>query len=810
MGGDARRRRRGRPEGVRRVSDQGASQRRTDSRLSVPRTAGFAALLGSTAVLAGPWAGAAPLVVAVTLLLLLWALLWTGALLIGMDHRRSAGWPAAGLLLFSATVTAAVAWDRLAQRWPPRLSGERVIAEVTVDSLPATQGGALGFEAEVQVRAPQSLQRSLRLQVTWRDAPRPTPRVGERWWLVLRVDALPVIRNPGGFDASRAALRNDIDGRATVVTVGSNRRLSAAGRGLDPLRERIEDAIRDTVEDRDAAALFAGLAVGATGTMTREQWQVFAATGTTHLVAISGMHVTLFAWLAAGAARRLWSLGAAHARRRAPPIGREPFAAVIGTTAALGYALLAGFGIPTQRTVVMLAVWWLMRLSGRERSGFEVLGWAMLAVLALDPLAPLSSGFWLSFGAMAVLLAGDLEKGGVTPSAVRALLVTQWRVGIALAPLTLAWFGSVSLAGFVVNLFAIPVISFLLVPLVLAGMALPIAWRGAEWLHALGWPLLQASAEWPWAMLALDPDPWWIVLLAGLLPLWLLPVPVRWRVAGLGALLPWAMSVAGWLPRSDLPTQGAAQVIVFDAGDGFALLVRTRHHALLVDTAASQAARGAAGQSPVVTGLRANGVKRLDMLVLSLAHGVRAAGAAQVLAAVEVRAARVGGGWPGAPSPILPCGAVERWSWDDVDFELRQAAPPEGSCVLRIAIRGGPALLVGERLDAEEGAALLAAGAVLAAEVVIAPRRGSPAAIAPGFAQSVGAGWVLVAAREITAAKRALVAQTWRVPEARIYATAGQGALALQLQPGLPPRLLRHSGGWRAEPPPGSPLGYHR
>jgi beta-lactamase superfamily II metal-dependent hydrolase len=153
---------------------------------------------------------------------------------------------------------------------------------------------------------------------------------------------------------------------------------------------------------------------------------------------------------------------------------------------------------------------------------------------------------------------------------------------------------------------------------------------------------------------------------------------------------------------------------------------------------------------------------------------------------------------------------VERWSWDDVDFELRQAAPQEGSCVLRIAIRGGPALLVGERLDAEEGAALLAAGAVLAAEIVIAPRRGSPAAIAPGFAQSVGAGWVLVAAREITAAKRALVAQTWRVPEARIYATAGQGALALQLQPGLPPRLLRHSGGWRAEPPPGSPLGYHR
>ena len=95
MGGDARECRRGRPGGVRRVSDQGASQRGTDRRLSVPRTAGFAALLGSTAVLAGPWAGTAPLAVALPLVLLLWSVLWAGAFLAGMDCRRSTGWPVA-------------------------------------------------------------------------------------------------------------------------------------------------------------------------------------------------------------------------------------------------------------------------------------------------------------------------------------------------------------------------------------------------------------------------------------------------------------------------------------------------------------------------------------------------------------------------------------------------------------------------------------------------------------------------------------------------------------------------------------------
>ncbi len=774
------------------------------ARAQVPRSAGFAALAGSAGVLAGPWSGEAWAAVAT----LLAAILWCGAGLVLAPLRRNRGWAPMLCALAYATTTAAVAWDHAAQRWPARLSGERVLAEVTFETLPTVQGGALGSEVSLRIEAPRTLQRDLRAQLVWRDPPRPVPRVGERWRVLLRLDALPEVRNPGGPDLGRAALRSRLHAHATVSTATSNVRVAAAAAGLDPLRERIERAIRDQVEDRDAAALFAGLAVGATGRMTREQWQVFAATGTTHLVAISGMHVTLFAWLAAGLGRRAWTMAARHAGRRSPPIGREPFAAMIGLCAALGYALLAGFGIPTQRTVVMLAVWWVMRLGGRGQGGFDALGWALLVVLALDPVAPLSPGFWLSFGAMAVLLSGDLEHGAARRGAVHELWVTQWRVGIALAPLTIAWFGSVSLAGFLVNLVAIPVISFLLVPLVLAGMVLPIAWQAAAALHSIGWPLLQHAAEWPGAMPALHADPWSIVLLSALLPVWLLPVPVRWRLASLGALLPWAFATLGWLPRADLPASGEARVTLIDAGDGFALSVQTRHHALLVDTAASHVSPTAGVRSRVLPALREARIDRLDMLVLSLAHGPRAAGAAQLSSSLEVRAARFGGGWPGAPPPLQPCGAPERWRWDGVDFELRAAALPEGSCVLRISLRDRPVLLVAERLDAFEGAALLAAGAPLAADVVIAPRRGSPAALAPGLVRAVGARWVLVAARAVPPKKRATLAQRWGVPPSRVYATAGQGALAVHLRPGAPPRVLRHTGGWRPEPPPGAPLGY--
>ena len=532
--------------------------------------------------------------------------------------------------------------------------------------------------------------------------------------------------------------------------------------------------------------------------MTREQWRVFSATGTTHLVAISGMHVTLFAWLAAGLARRLWGVIAA---RRALPVARERCAAAVGVLAALGYALLAGFGIPTRRTVVMLAVWWALRLGGRELSGPEVLGTALLAVLALDPLAPLSSGFWLSFTAMGVLLLDDLERGAPRRGAVVGLAWTQARVGVALAPLTLAWFSSVSLAGFVVNFVAIPVISFVLVPLVLLGMLWPGAWRLAEQVHDIGWPPLQAAAGWPGAVLSLHADPWWIALATLTLPLWLLPVPALWRAASVGALLPWALVASGVVARADAPAAGEAQVVVLDVGDAAAVLVRTRRHALLVDTATSYVGGAAATRASVLPLLRDAGIGRLDLLVLSRADGVRAAGAAQLLHDVPVHAGRHGGGWPDAPQPLMPCDREETWRWDGVLIELRPASRPEGSCVVRVGPQGGPTMIIAERLDAEEGASMLATGAPLRADVALAPRRGSLAALAPGFTAAVGARWLLVSAREFPARRRAAVAAAWRLPIAQVHATARQGALSVQLRSGLPPRVLRYRGAWQA---PGS------
>ncbi len=267
-----------------------------------------------------------------------------------------------------------------------------------------------------------------------------------------------------------------------VVPSALNHRLAPAAPGLDGLRERIAYAIAARVSERDAAALIIALAIGDTQRISVEQWRVFNAVGITHLVAISGLHVTLFCLAVAWIAGKLWDRMRCL-QERTP---RHTFATLLGLVAALGYALLAGWSVPTQRTLLMLAAWHSLRWAARPRPAARTLAAGLVGVLLLDPLAPLASGFWLSFLAVGALLV----QGAVTPlqaSGWRGHLHTQGYVMVALAPVTIAVFGSVSLAGLGVNLLAIPAFSLLLVPLILA------AYAGVAFVAAARDPSVQAE-----------------------------------------------------------------------------------------------------------------------------------------------------------------------------------------------------------------------------------------------------------------------------------------------------------------------------
>lgn len=684
---------------------------------------------------------------------------------------------ALGIGASAALVTLLLSLDQLAQRWSPADQGQRVIAEVKIDSLVRRTSTGIEFDADLVIESPSRLHRTMRARVSWHGPPSPLPRATERWRLLLQLNVPRANTNPGGFDEQREFFRDRVHVRAMVLSFVGNRPIAEPVFGLLAIRERIVRRIRDVIVDRDASALFSGLAVGATGEVSREQWRVFSDTGTTHLVAISGMHVTLFCWVVAAMARWGWS----RAPRLALRVDRETFAASFGVPAAAAYAALAGFGIPAQRTVVMLSVWWVLKLSGRVHSGFDVLGLAAIAVLVIDPFAPLSSGFWLSFVAMATLIAaGDSEGRGLRAWFMETLR-TQWRVSLALLPITVIWFSSFSLAGLLVNFAAIPVFSLVLVPIALLGGLLgsvaapldkPLWWIG-ERVHELLWPLLVAVATQPYA--AIDVTP------------------------------------AAWMPRSGVErlAENEAMMTLLDAGEGTALIVRTRDHALVYDTGEHYSSEGRAAERLVIPALRALGISKVDVLVLSGSHAQRAAGAARLMAAFPVDRVIGGGEWPGAHRNVHACSRAMTWRWNQVQFASFGSS--KGSCALRVDFGRSPSFLIADRLDAAESVQLVEQAAegerTLTSTVIVTPRRGSLAAVTTSFVEAVDAQWVMIPGGKGDAERLARVALHWRVDASRVIATAAQGAVTLHLRRGLPPRWVSHAALqgtplWRYHPRP--------
>ncbi|MBC8025353.1 MAG: DNA internalization-related competence protein ComEC/Rec2, partial [Steroidobacteraceae bacterium] len=561
-----------------------------------------------------------------------------------------------------------------------------------------------------------------RRRFSWRDPPA-TPRVGERWRWLVRLTPLAETRNFDGVDIERLAFRERVHVAGRVLPAKLNSRLALAPASIDTARARIAARIDDSVADPDAAALLVALAVGLTDRMSLDQWRVFNATGTTHLVAISGLHVTMFALVAFALARRLW--------RRLPlrtSVARETFAGLLGLAAAGGYSLLAGFSVPAQRTWLMLAVFAFARFAARHVGAGQVWSLALCAVLLLDPLAPLAAGFWLSFMAVGVLLlASSAWAWKPGPGArVRAAIRLQIAVMLALAPLTFAVFDSVSIGGLVVNLVAIPFVSLLLVPLVLAGALLALAFPGfdapffalAAWAYDASWPALVWAADLPAARWVVSAPTWWFLcaLPAVGVGLWRWPGGLRLSAACVALPLLFA--------PSRMPEPGVVRLRVLDAGRGSAAFVVTATQVLLFDTGDGWSTSGTRIRQFALPALDALGRSAVDMLVLPTLTPDRAAGAARLAHERTLALVRVGGGWPASSLPAERC-ADSNFRRDGVTFEFLSQGR---YCVLRVA-SGARAILLAGDLDVSAERALLGrlpAGA-LASDVVVLSRQASSA-----------------------------------------------------------------------------------
>jgi competence protein ComEC len=458
---------------------------------------------------------------------------------------------------------------------------------------------------------------------------------------------------------------------------------------------------------------------------------VFTRTGVNHLMSISGLHITMVSGLVFAAALWGWRrLGTAALRFPA-----QKAAAVAGLAAALAYALLSGFGVPAQRTVYMLACVAVALLAGRAGSAATVLSLAAVLVLALDPWAVLAPGFWLSFGAVALIMyvsVGRVSRPGWLTNWARV----QCAVTVGLTPIVIVLFQQVSLVSPIANAVAIPLVSLGVVPLTLVGLVLPvdIVLALAAELMALCNLLLEHLSALPEAVWQQHAPPWWSLPVAAAGVIWLLAprgFPARW--VGAAALLPLV------LVRQERPAPGEAWVDVLDVGPGLATVVRTANHVLLYDAGPAFSREADGGNRIVVPHLRATGVARLDGLVITHDDNDHTGGVASVLEALP--AAWVASSLPDQDPRLagarerLRCQAGQRWEWDGVafamlhpraeDYNRARSKDNDRSCVLRVAAAGGSVLLTA---DIERGAELELterAGAALRSDVLIVPHHGS-------------------------------------------------------------------------------------
>src|SRR6266446_1694890 len=506
--------------------------------------------------------------------------------------------------------------------------------------------------------------------------------------------------------------------------------------------ERFQSALGAT----PAAGILAALSVGDQRAISGEEWRLFNRTGVTHLMSISGLHVTLisglFAWLVATGWRRVPALTLYLPARKAAAA-----AAIVG---ALGYTLLAGFGVPAQRTFYMVTVVAIALWSGRIASPGRTLALALAAVVIFDPWAPLAPGLWLSFGA--VMLIFYVASGWTSAGTFLAQWGRiQWAITVGLAPAVLLLFGQVSVAGPLANAVAIPAVSAVITPLALVAALIPVdaLLQFSAMLVELLLQFLEWCAALPGALWQQHVPPLWCVLLALGGAAWLLaPRGVPWRGGGLALMAP-AFALA-----PPAPPPGEAWITTLDVGQGLAVLVRTSSHALLYDAGPAFSAEADSGARVIVPYLRAAGLTRLDLVVLSHEDNDHLGGALSVLESFEADALASSLPQGHALNALVAaprrCLAAGSWEWDGVRFEFVHPASLEKttrrnnqSCVLRVASGGGSMLLTGDIERFAEGQ-IVQASKFLATDVLLVPHHGSRTSSSAEFIQAVAPRWAVV------------------------------------------------------------------
>ena len=661
---------------------------------------------------------------------------------VGFATRNTGHWVrlpacalAAAVMALAVTGLRASAFE--AQGLNPQLEGADLVITGVVDAMPQTSEAGLRFRLDVESAHVQGepgagqvarpVQLPPRIYLNWYSGPRAASTggielqrqpgslsAGERWQFTARLKAPHGGSNPHGFDFELWLWEQGLQATGYVRAGPKDsppKRLGTTWQHpVERARQAVRDRIFEHVKDKKQAGVIAALVVGDQSAIDRADWDVFRATGVAHLMSISGLHVTMFAWVAMLAVRSVWR----RSSRLCFALPAPTAGLIGGVVLALLYALFSGWGVPAQRTVLMLAVVSLLRIGARRWPWPQVWILVCAVVVAVDPWALLQGGFWLSFVAVGILFATDTGRVQAQPAdpskrrfalvlrKAAGLLREQWIITLALAPLTLLLFGQVSLVGLVANLVAIPWVTLVVTPLAMFGAAFSGVWWGGGWAIDTLARILAVLAALPFATVSIARAPLWAGA-AGVFGGILLAMRLPWSLRLLG--LPLLLPVLLW--RIEVPAAGEFELLAADVGQGNAVIVRTAKHALLYDAGPRFSRESDAGHRVLVPLLRALDVK-LDTVVLSHRDADHTGGAlavlamqpqAQLISSIEdqhdIQAVR----------KATRCVAGQQWQWDGVDFLVLHPEPEDYassaksnalSCVLKVSNGRQSALLTGD------------------------------------------------------------------------------------------------------------------
>lgn len=643
-----------------------------------------------------------------------------------------------------------IAQLRLADSLPAEWQGKDIEVIGVVAELPRQHAGGLSFAFDVEkVLTPGAHVPPHVLLSTYDnegDAPLPL-HAGERWQFSLRLKQPHGSSNPHGFDFESWMLENQLRASGYVRADDNNKRLdemvSSPSYVIERMRETVRTHFQKVLGDAPYTGVLAALTIGDQSSISASQWQVFTRTGVNHLMSISGLHITMLAGLAFALVYRSWK----RSVRLTLWLPARKAAAVVGLIVALAYTLLSGFSVPAQRTVYMLGTVAIALFLSRSVAASQILAAALLVVLLLDPWSVLSPGFWLSFGAVGLILYVSANRIG-RPHWLVEYSRVQWAMMIGLIPPLLAMFQQISVVSPIANAFSIPLVEFVVVPITLVGALIPFDWI----LHLAHFSMriCMVALEWlnqlPDAVWTQHAPPVWTIILGMAGVLWcLLPrgFPSRW----LGLL----MSLPMFLILPTPPPEGTLHMVVFDVGQGLSVIAQTHDHALLYDTGPGYSEDANSGNRILIPSLRAQGIADLDELILTHDDTDHTGGALSVMQAIPI--GLLSSSLP-EDSPILlqsknhqRCVDGQNWDWDGIHFEILHPARDSYAierisknnrgCTMRISAGKNSILLAADIEKKSEERLLELHPEKLPATMLIVPHHGSKTSSTQPFVDAV-------------------------------------------------------------------------